>query len=348
MNIFQKTLGVSAIAATLFLTGCGSTDSDIETQMQAQQYLDKGQYDQAVALLESKTDKTDGDYMMLSSAYMGMAGFSFSDVLKLVAQANGNVSAISGAPTLYKASSATGDSTFLNFLKEIEKKAEANPKVFEYLDAAKEMLDKLSIKTKSAKLNEGLALTMKGSVTLSYMGDVTKLAKQAQAGSDDEVLKNDFVAYGCALAKVYAPAATQPSKCASVTASNTVEVDGKRYTLLTVKLTTSAGEFYKLANQAGDEVMLTSDMCNTLDNSKCIKSDDNSTLVPPLAADGNVTVKNALLQTINDGFDRLIDIAPTDTQDDIRKYKEEIDDNSDGTITADEISAWIEKKSDGQ
>ena len=346
MKLWKKALGVSAIAATLFLSGCGDTNSEVETQLQAQQLLDNAQYAQAAALLESKVNKTDSDYMMLSSAYMGMAGFSFSDILVLMAQSNSDSSTQSSS-ALYRASSNGGDDTFLNFLTEIEQKADANDNIIELLDKAKSMLDNLSVKTDSAKLNEGLALSMKGSVALSYMGDVVRLAQNSQSNDPEaQNIRDDFVAYGCAIAKIYAPNARQPRKCSNVDATQLVQKNGTTYTLLKVTLNTTGDVFFKLANANKDQVLLTNSICNTQNEEGCVLADDNATRIPKLAGNGNITIENALLDTINAGFDLLVDIAPDDTKDDVRAYKDEIDDNADGVISADELAAWIDDQSD--
>jgi hypothetical protein len=75
----KKLLSASIAGIMLFLSGCGSTDSEVENRMTAQQLIDKGHYSEAISMLEAKGVKTDGDYMMLSSAYMGKAGFGFAE-----------------------------------------------------------------------------------------------------------------------------------------------------------------------------------------------------------------------------------------------------------------------------
>jgi coenzyme F420-reducing hydrogenase delta subunit len=328
----------------LLFSGCGNSDSGAEITMTAQQLIDNQQYAKAAALLESKSNKTDGDYMLLSSAYMGEAGFSFSEVLKIIAD-TGISSDTNNAPAnIYKAG-ANDDDNYVKFLEKIEAVLKDKPDALVYLQKAKDVLDNITNKDDNVKFNEGLALTMKASSVFTCLGDVKALAKDAKV---NETVKNDFRAYGCAIAKVYA---NKPSsKCSSVDVkSSTIAVDGKNYKLIDVTLSNGDGiTYHKLASENGNDVILTTGICtsNSEYQKGCVKADDNVTLVPKLVADGTITIESALVDTINDGFDTLIEIAPDDTKDDIRDYRSEIDTNSDGKITSEEVSAYIDTKID--
>ena len=338
MKSLQYILGVGAVSAVLLLSGCGSSDSEAENSMLAQQYLDNQEYAQAAALLESKENKTDSDYMMLSSAYMGESGFSFSEVLKIIAKTGIDANATTSSAPAYKAPSNDSDDSYVKFLNEVEKVLKDNEEALAFLQKAQDAINKVQAQSDSVGLNKGLVLTMKASSAFTYMGDVTALVKDATV---NEAVKNDFSAYGCAIAEVYA--GKHASKCSNVIVeTSTISIKEKPYKKITV--TIDGINYYKVANAQGDSVMLTTGLCNDNDTSGCIKADDNVTLVPKPVGSGSIDIKAALIDTINDGFDTLVKLAPDDTKEDVRKYRDEIDTNSDNTISAEEISAYIDTK----
>ena len=337
MKSLKYILGGTVASAMLLLSGCGSTDSTAENSMLAQQYLDDQEYAKASALIESQSTKTDSDYMMLSSAYMGQAGFSFSDVLKIIAKTGIDSTTTNQAPS-YKASSNGDNDGYVKFLDEIEKVLDGNEKALDFLQKAQDAIGKIVQESDSSKLNKGLVLTMKASTAFTYLGDVKALADSATV---NEEVKNDFSAYGCAIAQVYA--GRHASKCSSVDVDTaTISIGEKPYKKITV--TINGVNYYKVANAAGSEVMLTTGLCNDQNTSGCVKADDNTTFVPKPVGSGEITIEQALIDTINDGFDTLINLAPDDTKDDVREYKTEIDTNNDGKIDADEISNYIDSK----
>jgi len=342
MKSFKNILGVSIVSAMLLFSGCGSTDSDAENSMTAQQYIDNQDYASAIALLEPKTNKTDGDYMMLSSAYMGEAGFSFSEILKIIAVTGLDTTTTQASASIYKASSSNNNDNYVNFLDEVEKRLKVNPTALEYFDKAKNALNNIQNKSDNVKFNLGLTLTMKASSTFTYLGDIAALAGNAEI---DNVIKDDFIAYGCAIAKIYAN--TQLGSCNSVTVGpSTISYNNQQYKLVSVTLSNGDGRtFYKLANSSGSEVILTNGVCSDDTNYQngCVVADDNATNIPKPVATGDITIKQALLDTINEGFDTLIELAPDDTKQDIIDYRSEID-NGDGNITADEIADYIDKQ----
>lgn len=91
--MLKHIITASAIAAALIFSGCGSADSEGEARLDAQYAIDQGDYATAIAILEAKVVKTDEDYLQLASAYMGLAGFSFTE---LVAKVNASSNDVSG------------------------------------------------------------------------------------------------------------------------------------------------------------------------------------------------------------------------------------------------------------
>lgn len=310
----KRIMGASLIGAMFIFSGCG--DQEAVERLKAQQSLDKGDFSSAIASLESKANKTDEDNMVLASAYMGKAGFSFSETLNLVANA----------------ANANGDDAFASFAADVE--AGKNPDTLTNLQKALDYYQQVGLTGGSAApayksavrasanntgdkdLFLGLAYLTKSTIVISYLGNIDDLQNNGDIG-------NNLTASSCAITKVYAD--TLANGCSSVTSV----VDGN-YTRLEVVLDNGDGITYKrLANLAGDQVLLSD-------------YKDTSVTPAPIKIDGqDVTVENALVSTINYGFAKIVDAAPEDTKKDIYQFKRDIIGNqnlSDGSVAATNIT----------
>jgi hypothetical protein len=90
--MLKHIISVSAITAALMFSGCGDADTQGETRLNAQYAIDQGNYAAAIALLEAKAVKTDEDYLQLASAYMGQAGYSFTNLVSIINTSSNDVS----------------------------------------------------------------------------------------------------------------------------------------------------------------------------------------------------------------------------------------------------------------
>jgi len=322
MQYFIKLLaGVSLASAMVLLSGCGEDDSAVETQMLVQQYIDTGDYSAAIALLTAKETLDDSDRMLLAAAYMGESGFSFSEVLKAIVR-----------------SSDTNDSAYVAFLQEVQTTVQNDSSALEKMDAALEQLNAISEESNQVSLNKGTVLTMKATSVLTIVADVEGF------DGEDPLAQDDLIATGCALDFVADDELSSDSKCDSVEKSP-ITLDGVDYTLLRINVIGSEyNNFYKLANKTGDDVVFTSGVCtdnNYAEDPNCIAM-EGSVYVPTPQLDGNTTLQTALLDTLNDGFDAIIDSAPDDVKEDIDEYKNEMDTNGDGVISDEELAQYIQ------
>ena len=306
----KKILATSLVVAVLVLSGCGN--SDAESRLKAQQALDEGDYSTAIASLESKTLKTDEDNMLLASSYMGKAGFSLSDTISIVGK-NTTTDAFASF------SSNVSDGKNPGSLDDLQQA------IFYYGSIAG-ATNKASSRASSNSVTAvgdrdlflGLANLMKATVSLSYLGDVSKL-------KSDVAVDENLLASACAIVSVYSPSSTLPTGCVQV-----LKTPEGEYTKLSVILNGAGGKvFYRLANKAATEVILTDYDAKVL---KALKVK---------AAD--VTITDVLVDTINNAFSLIEKIAPEDVKDDIVKFKNEIG-LVNGRVTAETLAKYISTK----
>ena len=92
----------SMLSFVLLFSACGG-DSGAEDALVLQEKLDNGDFSGVINDVEAGAS-TNADYIMLATAYMGRAGFSFSSIIGIVVQ-----------------SSESGESsTFASFIEEVE------------------------------------------------------------------------------------------------------------------------------------------------------------------------------------------------------------------------------------
>ena len=101
ISVYKKSFGAAFIALAI-LTGCGNNmlefsadkNSDAATKEAAQILIDRGDYDAAIALLDSQcpnfTCASDDDAQQLAAAYMGAAGLDMLDLLKNADSSSGS------------------------------------------------------------------------------------------------------------------------------------------------------------------------------------------------------------------------------------------------------------------
>lgn len=76
--MLKKIMATTLIAIALMFSGCG--DPDGEDRLEALYAIDQGNNQIAISLLESKSNLTEDEKILLASAYMGRAGFTMIDI----------------------------------------------------------------------------------------------------------------------------------------------------------------------------------------------------------------------------------------------------------------------------
>jgi len=319
MNKLKKIVGLSLVTSTLLFCGCGSTDDTVEEKMTAQEALDNQNYAKAIELLEPKADKQSGDYMILSSAYAGKAGYSISDILILVSD-----------------SSESEDDSFKALLKEVEKKSLTDDTVYSNLDNAIKNLEFIKDKNNQVYFNLGLVNIIQSTSSLALLSDMNGF------DDDDSFAKDDLLATACALDYMDDKVLSNPI-CVSLI-PKPIKINGKDYTLLSITINGSSyNDFYKLADSQKENLILTKGECSFLqhENENCIEDDSQTYFVPTPVLDGNVTVIESLINTINDGFDNIEETTSEEIKEDVLDYKSQLDKNDDGKVSQSEFAQYI-------
>ena len=313
--MLKKILTTSLITATLIFSGCG--ESDGESALETTIMLDNGNFSGVIAKLEGNT-QSDEDRLHLASAYMGQAGFSFGDLISMIASED--------------------DTSFAIFANSVDDKKDANT-----LDYLKKAIDNYSAITgveeqnrapsratsnisslEDIKLFLGLAYTVKATTAMSYLGDLSALV---EAGDDDV----ELLASSCASVFIYGGKqsdGTVTSDCSDARVLPQTTINEKKYGQVEVTLTDGRGSFRRLLTEDNKGVVLSDGYIDSSDKRTANANYGQNRAYP--VKDETVTIKNTLIDTLNDGFDTIIDVAPDDIKGDIEDFKAEIDPGLDG------------------
>ena len=334
--MIKNIIATSLVAATLVFSGCGSDEG--EAALSVQQKLDKRDFVGAINALQGKAD-TDGKKMQLGSAYMGAAGLSTTDLVRIMDETTNTTSSSTPAPQ--RAVTATNESdSFARFAEVLQRLAANNPKMLEYLSKAIEIFEKVSgnVDSNSIGFAKGLANTAKATTVLSYFGDIGTLG--------NGVIDGELRASSCAILYMYAD--KNSSKCKNM---EPIAASGdQKYNTLIVTVTENDGDhqYTRLVSgtpgvNTGTDTRVYGHM---LLNDGYIDVDGNGLADYPKAVliDGEpVTVQETLVSALNEGFKTILESAPEDTKDDILEYKREMDSDNNGEISASEIAEYLAK-----
>jgi len=334
--MIKNIIATSLVAATLVFSGCGSDEG--EAALSVQQKLDQRDFVGAISMLQGNTD-TDGEKLQLGSAYMGAAGLSTTDLIRIMSDSTSDTTT-SGTPAPQRAAAATGNSdSFARFAEVLQKLADNNPKMLEYLNKATEIFALVSGRADSASLGFaiGLANTAKATTVLTYLGDIETLVNGGATG--------DLRASSCAITYMYA-ATVDAAKCTVVhnAADNTLLVtlvsDGSSYLRLVSGV---PGQFVDGATDNG-EMYIHKNYTDSVTGEETENSNNGLNQPIVVLVDGErITVKDTLVSALNEGFDTIVEFAPDDTKDDILEYKREIDLDNNSVIDSSEIAQYLAK-----
>jgi len=322
----------SVVAATLIFSGC-SSDSQGVSRVETQSMLDNGDYQGVISKLGSSSNLTSEQSMQLGSAYMGASGLTLADVTVML-NSSTNPQPSAGLVGTYADGGSNDD--YLNFLDKLRKNAEDHPKVLEYLEKAIAAFNKVLEKSDgntNAKLLAALSRAAKASTSISYLGDIKELVKN---GADDEMYIS-----ACAMIYVYANDKFDQAsdKCVDATeAPDNNEGDAFKE----IKVTVTGGYVGRRLTSLDGTDLILSDGYVDAEGNKTTDSANGANSAYPVG-DGSITIKDAILDDINSGFDALIDIAPDDLKDDIRDLKNELDADGNGTVSSEELANYLTK-----
>lgn len=351
--MMKNLIATSLVAATLLVSGCG--DSAGEKALSVQQKLDKGDFTGVISILQDSAN-TDSKKMQLGSAYMGAAGLSTTDLVRIMNETTSTTSSQSApARASLRVSSntnTTNASSFSKFAKILQQLADKNPKMLEYLSKATEVFGTISDRntSKSVGFAIGLSNTAKATTSLSYLGDIEAMVAGGITG--------DLRASACAIEYMYA--GSKNDKCSDYTIERTKGINNHEYDSLKVTVNDDNKTYVRLisgepgiseanttysSSQYG-EVFLNKNYTDAVTGKETNSSNNGLNFPIAVKIEGKpITIKKVLIDALNDGFDTIVKFAPADAKGDIEKYKKEIDSNSDGKIDASEITKFIIKES---
>ena len=349
-----------ASAVALTLTGCGDNE-ELNCRISVQKAIDEGRFDTAITQLEGECknyfDQSDLSYN-LATAYMGKAGFSLSDLLKIALD------------------SGDADDAFAAFMSSIDK--QAHDESMKFLNEAKRYyLESIGMDSNTSLgdicddpvLSEQvrvqnvctyapLALLTKSTITVSYLtNDVEKVAEVISNTDSIEDIPLDMKASTDAMA--WAIGQTPPND-SNITAKP-VTIKDKSYAHLNVVLQDKT--FYRLAKDTTpsptNSTILTNGYCTTDGNTTAcegIENEDGSIdTTNPAAAicyacpvdlgGDSAAITDILVDTLNEGTDAITSIYSSQTDVDIEQsiadIKKDITGGEDRDVTVDDIIKYL-------
>jgi hypothetical protein len=332
----KKLIG-SSILAIMLLSGCNSDLKEGNCSFNAQQSIDKEEYNSAINLLNSEECKTSMPTLSLNNnlgvSYLGLAGFSIYDIIgSLIKDTN-------GASTSASFISDITSNKKNNTLQDLEKAIGYFSNVKDNLNCS--ALD-LNNAEKDACLYIGLAETVKASVTFSY------LTKDLDKFLNSDGNSDDMIASSCAMEY----ALTTPSSCSSlgtdvssivelpeITFANTktytptnVNVNGIEYQYLISKVTTP------------NNSILTENLCDLSFNT-CNSIYDNNCYACPVDQTNSTEELysiDLIVDSINNGTDSISSVInDPEIEQSIIDFKNDISPN--GDITNQDILDYLNK-----
>ncbi len=365
--MLKKVLATSSVALSLMMSGCGN-NSESTCRMDVQLSIDKGNYTQAIDALNgscsSAFTQSDKNYN-LATAYMGKAGLSASDVLKIIMDADNT-------------SGSGNDNTFSTFISSFNDNKSKNATVYLqdaqdfYLKSiahdGKDTINTLctqsdlnsseSTRLSSACLYLGFNQTLQTVNTITLLtGDVGTLVSSIDNNSSTVPL--DMQASLDALS--WATSTNSVPNSFTVTASN-ITINENNVTALS--LVSPSGEiFYRLAQNdvrgSKNSTILTDGYCDvngSKDNCKGIEKNDGSIDTTNFAAAscyacpvdfGNNSTQNVaelLVSTLNGGTDAIANVSnDPDIMDSVNSFKTDLGVSADANVTVQDILDYLNK-----
>ncbi|MBU1659228.1 hypothetical protein KKG72_09285 [bacterium] len=329
--MIKKVLVASLLSVSLLFVGCG--ESEGESRLETQQMLDSGDYEGVITKLESIAN-SDSDYLALGAAYMGRAGLSISSLIGVMLENNAGVT-----------SEFAGFTQRINVkktktaLSDLEKSAVNYEKVLNGLCTNSTVV--LTDSQKDVCLYKGLSQSMKATVVLGYMGDMSIFG---DANESDARLSASV----CAMQ--YANDGSQNSICSfnsPVEDANVTFDSNNTYNPMTITVNGYAFDYLLTTNTTPRQSVVTDGYCQT----DFVSCDQNSSGCYPcpvnqVANDPELAYADLLVDSLNNGFDSILAAAGTgdnaDLEAEINTFLSEIDTNNNSIITLEEILIYLD------
>jgi len=335
--MLNKIFIISLITLSFMLSGCNS-DSEGESRLETQVMLDKRNYEGVISKLANRDIKTQEDNLALGAAYMGRAGLSLSDLVKVVSKSGDN------------------ENAFGSFISSIEDATKDSKSPLTDLNKATQHYENvvgdkctdgttLSDSESDLCIFKGLTQIMGTATTISYIAnDIGKVFN-----SDGEV-DNKLQASACAMQ--YAIDGSTGTNCNVKELSEVTFASGLTYRELEVTVNEEKFEYLL----SGISTVITKGYCRTDDfttrvENKTSVEDNNNFHVCPINEDANaseLTTGAIIADALNKGIDSVGVAANDDMQEDINEFKSEVLASSgksgSDTITEEDIVNYLNEQ----
>ncbi len=311
--MIKQILATSLVAATLLLSGCGSSDSDGESRLETQKMLDDGDYKGVITKLELNAN-SNPQYLALAAAYMGKAGYSLLDIVGSIIEDEDSEEDTDMISSL--AENATYSSTL-----DLEKAEMYYKKVVGESRCSEE---NLSSSEQDMCLFVGLSAVTKVASTINLLvGDISSF------GDDKATEDYKLTASTCAMKFAFDNdiSATDSADCSiEVNPDVTFSITEKTYTPLkvSVKEDTNATAYYYLMTPVDTltntrQTTLTSGYCSSESFTPRVEEYDTSLFACPINEDkdaNETTSIDVLIDALNGGVDAVSNAIGADQDDD--------------------------------
>ncbi len=355
----QKILMIPAVAYILLLSGCGETDTTCKIDVQ--RAIDTGDFQTAISKLNGECAgafSANDKLYNLATAYMGEAGYSVSEIVKMALVASDSNNAFS---SFVRKVAQNRNESSLELIKKAKKA---------YLLSIDPNSDETTLFTQYCKNGNfvdsprvsnacfyvGYNQIMLTSVSVSYLTE--NIDETLNAIDSSGSVPDDMKASVDALAWASGQPTPYPNN-STVTDSN-VTINGISYKHLSVDLNNSGKIFYRLADSAApsatSSTVVTDGYCTASgDKTACsgIENTDGSINTAaasaascyacPVVIDGSaLTVTESLVDAINDGVDSIVSItSDPDIQQSVEEFKNDITNNAGADVTVTDIINYL-------
>ena len=322
-RVMLKTfLTTSLVTAALLFSGCGS-DSEGESRLETQNMIDKANYQGVIDKLENNLTKTPEENLALAAAYMGRAGLSLSDLIKVVGDSDGDFGSF-----ITSIDSATKDSK--SPLADLNKATDYYKNV-----VGTKCDDENAVLTDTQKdicIYKGLSQTMGAATAMNYIADDI-----SGVFSDDSTQDNKLTASTCAMQ--YAVDGTVEDPACEIVDNGEALTFANKHTYQRIDIIISGESYEYLLTQNGTvrSTVVTKGYCTTESFDPRVEdmndADYTSDMhVCPVNEDPDaqkLTTGAVIADALNNGIDAIGVAADDDMKSDIDEFKQEVLDSSD-------------------
>ncbi|MEA3227574.1 MAG: hypothetical protein U9P38_00715 [Campylobacterota bacterium] len=336
--MFKIVFIIPLIVLTFTFSGCDS-DSEGESRLETQGMLDDRDYQGVISKLAGANVKTDEESLALGAAYMGRAGLSLSDLVKVVSESGDDDNAFGAFISSIAEATKDSKSPLVDLTK-------ATVSYDEVLDGVCSD-NNLSDSQKDLCIFKGLTQVMGTATTMSYIAEDIGSVFDSKGDRIDSKLTASTCAMQYAI-----DSNTIGTDCSDITDNGTITFEtGNSYKSIDV-IVDNAEVFEYLIS--GESTVITKGYCTT--ESFQTRVDDESNLdhsfhVCPINEELNateLTTGAVLADALNNGVDSIGVAADDDMKEDIDEFKSEVLESSgkspDETITEEDVVNYLNEQ----